>query len=92
MASYDSPSATIAGGGKRKEKPWSHPDRKWEVRDAMRTIMRANEHLADKKLMEQVKICAADEAQEMRDVARQAETLAKSGKISEKEMAKLHKR
>lgn len=88
---YDNPSTAI-GGSKKKEKPWSHPDRQWEVRDAMHTLMRAKEYEGDKKLMEQVKKHAAEHAEKMEEVSRQAAGLAKSGRISEKQMAKLHKR
>lgn len=87
IMSYDSAPAGISGG--KKQKAWSHPDRAWEVRDAMRTIMHAEKYKADAKLMEQVKLCAAEEAQEMREKSGMAAALAKSGKISEKQMAKL---
>jgi hypothetical protein len=88
---YDSPSTTAEGGKKRKEKPWSHPDRKWEVQDAMHNIMRAEEHKKDKKLMAEVKKHAADHAQKMHEVSRKAAALAKGGHISPKQMAKLDK-
>lgn len=76
----------------RKSKPYSHPDRHWEVRDAMHTIMRAHEHSKDKKLMSEVKKHAAEHAEKMRGVSQQAEHLAKSGHISAKQMAKMGKR
>ena len=85
---YDSPTATI-GGSKRKSKSYSHPDREWEVRDAMHTMMRAAEIVADKKLMAQVKKHAAEHAAKMKDVSYQAAMLAKAGRISPKAMAKM---
>lgn len=86
---YDSP-ATISRKG--KQKPWSHPDRKWEVRDAMHTLMRAEEIKADEKLMAAVQKCAAEEAEKAKDVSRQAARLAKFGRISPAQMEKLAKR
>ncbi len=73
----------------KKEKPYSHPDRHWEVRDAMRTIMRAGEILRNEKLMAEVKKHAKVHAAEMKDMAHQAEQLARTGRISPKQMAKM---
>ena len=77
--------------GKRKDKSWDHPDREWEVRAAMHTMMRASEIVADKKLMAQVKKHAAEHAAKMRDVSHQAAMLAKAGRISPRQMAKMGK-
>ena len=85
----DAPMA--AGGRKERRKPWSHPDRHWEVRDAMHTMIRAGEIVRDKKLLVEVKKHAAEHADKMKEVARQAAELAKRGRISPKQMAKLGK-
>lgn len=61
----------------------------WEVRDAMHTIMRAGSHLKDKGLMKHVRKHAATHAAEKADEAARARHLAKSGRISDKAMAKL---
>jgi hypothetical protein len=63
----------------------------WEVRDAMRTMMRAEEIQGDAKLMAMVKKEAARESAKMQDVAQQADRLARSGHISDKQLAKLKK-
>lgn len=63
----------------------------WEVRDAMRTLMRAEEIQGDKKLMGMVRKEAAKESEKMAEVSRQAERLARSGHISDKQLAKLKK-
>lgn len=74
---------------KSKDKPISHPDRNWEVRDAMHTLMRAEEIKRDKALMAQVQKEAARHAEEMKTVSKKAALLAKAGRISPKQMAKL---
>lgn len=61
----------------------------WRVDDAMHTMMRAGEIVGDKKLMALVKEKAAEHAEQMQGVAKQAARLAKSGRISPKQMAKL---
>jgi hypothetical protein len=61
----------------------------WEVRDAMHTMMRAGEIVKDKKLMGHVRKHAAEHAKKSAEVAERARHLAKSGRISEKQMAKL---
>lgn len=83
--------ASPADAKNPKEKPYSHPDRHYEVRDAMHTIMRAGEHLKNKHLMKEVRKHAAEHAAEKRDEADRAMRLAKQGKISEKQLAKLDK-
>ena len=61
----------------------------WEVRDAMHTMLRAGEIVKDKKLLAAVKVKAAKHAEKMETVAHQAGQLAKMGRISPKQMAKL---
>jgi hypothetical protein len=61
----------------------------WEVRDAMHTMLRAGEIVKDKHLMGHVRKHAADHAKKTHEVAQRAAHLAKSGRISEKQMAKL---
>lgn len=63
--------------------------RKWEVDDALHTLRRAGEIVHDKKLMAEVKALAQDKIEEMEAIAHQAGVLAKMGKISPKQMAKL---
>lgn len=62
---------------------------KWEVRDAMHTMMRAGEIIKDKKLLAAVKKEAQAHAAELNETAARAGQLAKMGKISPKQMAKL---
>jgi hypothetical protein len=62
---------------------------KWAVRDAMHTMMRAGELTKDKKMMGLVRKEAARHADEMREVADKAASLAKKGLISDKAMAKI---
>lgn len=64
-------------------------DRRWEVEDALRCLQRAGEVVADKKLMAEVKAMASEKADEMEAVAKQAGALAKMGRISPKQLAKL---
>lgn len=63
--------------------------RHWEVEDALRTLRAAGEIVHDKKLMSEVKALAQDKIEEMEAIAHQAGVLAKMGKISPKQMAKL---
>jgi hypothetical protein len=62
---------------------------KWEVRDAMHAMLRAAKIVKDKKLLAAVKKEALEHAAELTETARQAGALAKMGKISPKQMAKL---
>ena len=62
---------------------------KWEVREAMHTMLRASKIVADKKLLAAVKKAAQSHARELHDTAWQADRLAKMGLISEKQMKKL---
>ena len=64
-------------------------ERRWEVDDALSTMMRAGEIIKDKKLMAEVKVAAKEKAVEMTNVASRASALAKMGRISPKQMAKL---
>jgi hypothetical protein len=61
----------------------------WEVKDAMHTIMRAGDHLKDKNLMGHVRKHAKAHAAKLSDDSARAAHLAKSGRISDKAMAKL---
>ncbi len=61
----------------------------YEVRDAMHTMLRAHEIMKDKALMGHVRKHAAEHASKSREVADRAAQLAKSGRISEKAMAKM---
>jgi hypothetical protein len=63
----------------------------WEVKDAMHTMLRAGEIVRDKHLMGHVKKHAAEHAKKSHETAERAAHLAKSGRISEKQMAKLGK-
>lgn len=63
----------------------------WEVRDAMRTLMRAEEIEEDAKLMKLVKKAAAEEAEKMEEVSERADRLARRGLVSDKQLAKLKK-
>lgn len=76
---------------KRRKKSYSHPDRRWEVHDAMHTMLRAHDIAKDKPLMKAVRKHAAEHARDMRTQSHRAAQLAKSGKISERQMAKLSK-
>lgn len=61
----------------------------WEVRDAMHTMLRAGEIVKDKHLMGHVRKHASEHAKKTHEVAQRAALLAKSGRISEKQMAKI---
>ena len=61
----------------------------WEAHDAMHTLLRAAEVAKDKALMSRVKKHAKAHAEKSRAIAEQAEHLAKRGRISPKQMAKL---
>ena len=77
------------GMTKSTPKSYNHPDRHWEVREAMHTMLRAGEVIKDKKLLAEVKKHAASHAKEMQETANRAGRLAKMGLISDKQMAKL---
>ena len=64
-------------------------ERRWEVEDALSTLRRAGEIVHDKKLMGEVKAMASEKADDFKAIADQAGRLAKSGRISPKQMAKL---
>ena len=64
----------------------------WEVRDAMHTLMRAGEITKNKKLLELVRKEATRHASELKETAARAGQLAKMGRISPKQMAKLSAR
>jgi len=64
-------------------------DDRWQVEDALSTLRRAGEIVHDKKLMEKVRAMATERADEMKGIAKQANALAKMGRISPKQMAKL---
>lgn len=61
----------------------------WEVKDAMHTMMRAGEIVKDKTLMGHVRKHAAEHAKKSAEVASRAAQLAKSGRISDKALAKM---
>lgn len=82
--------ATDAANAVTPREPSKYED--WQVEDAMRTMMRAKEIEADPKMMALVKKKAKEHAAKMAGVARQAEHLAKTGRISDKQMAKLKDR
>lgn len=64
-------------------------DDRWQVEDALRVLQRAGEIVHDNKLMAKVKAMASEKAVEMNAIAKQASALARSGRISPKQMAKL---
>ncbi len=61
----------------------------WRVRDALDTLKRAGEIVADKKMLEKVKALAKDQADSLEQLAHKAAMLAKMGRISPKAMEKL---
>lgn len=61
----------------------------YEAHDAMHTLMRADEIRKDGKLMKRVQKRARKHASEMRERAASAESLARRGLISDKQMAKV---
>lgn len=63
----------------------------WHVESAMECLMRAEEIEKDPKMMKLVRAKAADKASKLREVAQEAERLAKAGRISDKQLAKLKK-
>lgn len=60
----------------------------WEARDAMHTLMRAQEIIGNKPLLKAARGAAVEHARKSADVARQATQLAKMGRISPKAAAK----
>lgn len=75
------------GRGMTKSTPKKYDD--YEIRDAMHTMLRAGEIVKDKKLMGHVKKHAKEHAEKKHDEAQRAAHLAKSGRISDKAMAKM---
>jgi hypothetical protein len=73
----------------KSNKAQSYEKEDWEAHDGMHTLMRAAEIVKDKALLKRVKKKAAEHAQKSRDVAERASSLAKTGAISEKAMAKV---
>ena len=61
----------------------------WEVHDAFHTLRRAHHIVKNKKLMAHVKKHATKMADETRMIGHQAGMLAKMGRISPKQMAKI---
>uniref|UniRef100_UPI0030DB6ADC hypothetical protein n=2 Tax=Pseudomonas TaxID=286 RepID=UPI0030DB6ADC len=59
--------------------------------DAMHALMRAREIEGDPKMMKLVRKKAAEHAGKMKQVAADADRLAKAGHISDKQLAKLKK-
>lgn len=60
----------IVKGGVSKGNPVIKPERRWEVEDAMRTLVRAEELRSDAKLMADVKAHAAEQAKKMAAVCK----------------------
>lgn len=79
--------AESAPGSSAKPKKKSYDE--WEVRDAMHTLMRAGEITKDKKLLDLVRKEATRHAAELKETAARAGALAKMGRISPKQLAKL---
>lgn len=79
----------IAMPANKSSKGESAQRRRWEVEDALSTLRRAGEIVHDKKLMAAVKAMATERADDFKAIADQAGRLAKSGRISPKQMAKL---
>lgn len=63
----------------------------YEAHDDMNTLMRAEEIKKDNGRMKRAQAKAHEHSQKMAEVAHRAGQLAKSGHISEKQMAKLKK-
>lgn len=61
----------------------------YEARDAMHTLLRAHEITKNKPLLEAARKHAAEHAKNMAEVADRAGQLAKQGRISDKQMARL---
>jgi hypothetical protein len=78
------------GRGMSKSTPKKYDD--YEIHDAMHTMLRAGEIVKDKKLMGHVRKHAAEHAKKTHEVAERASHLAKSGRISPRQMAKLASR
>lgn len=64
-------------------------DDRYRVEDALRTLQRAGEIVHDAKLMAKVKIMASEKVDEMKAIEKSADKLARAGRISPKQMAKL---
>lgn len=80
---------------KRSLDPYAGPSakerRRYEVQDAFHTLRRARDIVTDKKLMGDVKKHATTLAQEHKVTAHHIGMLAKTGRISPKQMKKLTK-
>lgn len=76
-------------GGDYASGPSTADEERWRVEDALRTLERAGEIVHDAKLMAKVKECAAEKVVEMKAIEKLAGPLAKMGRISPKQMAKL---
>lgn len=72
--------------------PMAVSEERWEVEDALRTLQRAGEIVHNAKLMAKVKEMASEKVDEMKAIEKSAGALAKMGRISPKQMAKLGKR
>lgn len=77
------------GRGMTKSPPSKKKYDDYEIRDAMHTMLRAGEIVKDKHLMNHVRKHAAEHAKKTHEVAQRAAHLAKAGKISEKQLAKI---
>lgn len=78
-----------ASGVSLRDGPYkSNPYEDWRVEDAMHTMMRAGEIVKDKKMIGLVRKKAAEHANKMAAVAKQATQLARMGRISPKAAAK----
>lgn len=64
----------------------------WEARDAMHTLMRAHEIGQNKGLLKRVRKHAGKYARDMSEQSRRAANLAKSGRISDRQMEKLERK
>lgn len=82
MPKTSSPAVAVPSSDKAQQ-------RRWQVEDALRTLQSAGEIVHDKKLMAEVKVMAKEKAADMEAVAKQANALAKAGRISPKQMARL---
>jgi len=85
MAKRKATTATAAPGSK----PDPYAD--YEVSDAYHTLKRAAGHIKDKTMMAKVKAHAGKLAKEAQQFGQQIDVLAKSGRISEQQMAKIKK-
>lgn len=63
----------------------------WQVEDALRTLIRAEEIESDEKLMAKVRKLAAEKMDDMSEIAKsdRADKAVRAGRISDKQAAKL---